>query len=572
MRMLRTIGPRRLDLVWLLVLFLMSSLWCVTAAGRLGATFDEPTYLSRGLQAWQTGTHYYLLQLGTMPLPVDVQTLPLYLAECWRGRPWDPVADFETMLFWARVANLPFWALLLVYGWRIGHSLAGPWGGRLAATVLACEPNLLAHATLASTDLALTACLLAFLFHFRAGRDSDSRFRRVVVPGIWYGVALLAKASALAFAPIGMLAIEAERWLREDAELPRRPILGRLRAFVNDFLQVGLIGFVLIFLYCGTDWIQEPSFVAWARGLPEGPARTAMVWFAENLRIFSNAGVAIARQIKHNIQGHGSYILGQTDRRAIWYYFPVLLTIKLTVPFLLALLVLAAARVRGLWSWATAAAAALAVFSLTCRVQIGIRLLLPCVALAGIGLAAALVHAVRAAEGLRRRRAWQLATSAGVTWVAAASLAAWPHGLSYINELWGGRRDGYRHVSESNYDWGQGVPELARWQRRHGVADLHVWYFGTDPTVKRLPAMTVTQFHGIPVRDGADVLQWVAGRHLAVSTTLLYGYRMNDSHRRAAEFLLTRPPAARTSTFFIYDFTREPGHAQRPEVGRPRSE
>jgi hypothetical protein len=296
-----------------------------------------------------------------------------------------------------------------------------------------------------------------------------------------------------------------------------------------------------------------------------------MVWFAEHLRIFSNAGVAITRQIKHNVQGHGAYIIGHSDHRAIWYYFPVLLTIKLTLPFLLATLALAAARVRGLWNWATAVAAALVVFSLTCRVQIGVRLLLPCVALAGIGLAAAVVHAAEAAGGLRRRRAWQLATSAGVTWMAAASVAVWPHGLSYVNELWGGRRDGYRHVSESNYDWGQGVPELARWQRRHGVADLHVWYFGTDPTLKRLP-MTVAQFHAIPIRDGADVIDWVAGRHLAVSTTLLYGYRLNEYHRRAAEFLLTRQPAARTSTFLIYDFTREPGHAQRPEVRSPRSE
>src|SRR5262249_17568014 len=181
-------------------------------------------------------------------------------------------------------------------------------------------------------------------------------------------------------------------------------------------------------------------------------------------------------------------------------------TIKLTIPFLLAPLALAAARVRELRSWTTAVAAALLVFSLTCRVQIGVRLILPCVALAGLGLAAATVHTVRATPHLRRRPAWQLATSAGVVWMAAASVAVWPHGLSYVNELWGGWRNGYRHVSESNYDWGQGVPELARWQRRRGVADLHVWYFGTDPLVKRLP-MTVAQFHAIPVRDGADAIE-----------------------------------------------------------------
>src|SRR5262245_23175187 len=198
------------DALWLVIAIGFSSTWCLTAAQRLGATFDEPIYLQRGLDGWRTGSHRGLLRLGTMPLPADLQTLPLYLIERERGRPWDLHEDFTEALTIARGMTLPFWWLLLVYGWRAGRMIAGSWGGNLAVAILACEPNLLAHASLATTDIALTACLLAFLVEYRLGRDATIR-RRVIVPGIWFGVALAAKASALVFGPLCILAIEIER-------------------------------------------------------------------------------------------------------------------------------------------------------------------------------------------------------------------------------------------------------------------------------------------------------------------------------------------------------------------------
>ena len=61
----------------------------------------------------------------------------------------------------------------------------------------------------------------------------------------------------------------------------------------------------------------------------------AQAFSAQNLTAtlvgdFSNAGDGIVQQVKHNIRGHGSYLLAQTDPRALWYYFPVVLTIKLS--------------------------------------------------------------------------------------------------------------------------------------------------------------------------------------------------------------------------------------------------
>src|SRR5262245_7159196 len=118
------------DWLWFLAWGLASSVWCVTAAGQLGATFDEPIYLQRGLERWRTGSHAGILHLGTMPLPVDLDTLPLYLWERWHGIVLDPTDQLEPLLPWARAGTLLFWWLLLAYGRLAGRELAGPWGGR----------------------------------------------------------------------------------------------------------------------------------------------------------------------------------------------------------------------------------------------------------------------------------------------------------------------------------------------------------------------------------------------------------------------------------------------------------
>ena len=560
-----TTGERVLDLAWFLAWGLASSLWCVSAAGQLSATFDEPFYVARGLEFWRTGSHSGLLRKGTMPLPVDLSTLPLYLWERWHGVQFDPVSDLDRMLPWARATTLCFWWLLLAYGWLAARRLAGPWAGRLAVAWLASEPNLLAHASLATTDIPVSACLLALVYHFRTGRGAGW-IRRVGLPTFWFAASVLSKASGLVLGPLCLLAVELERLARFGTINAATGTAGRwtwlrnwrdrLRPFWRDLVQVILCGLVLVFLYCGSDWRQEPSFVAWARGLPDGAAGRTMVWLAENLRVFPNAGYSLVRQIQHNVRGHGVYLLGQTHRRAFWYYFPLALTIKLSLPVLIMPLVLAAIRPKTLLNWANSAAAALLVFSLTYRVQIGIRFVLPLVVFAVVGLAAAVVQAIREYAPGWRRQILAAGASAGVLWTAVAAAAVWPHGLSYTNELWGGTKQGYRLLSDSNYDWGQGLKELARWKKEQGVPALDVWYYGTDPTLRVLPLREIP-LHGLPLKGPEDVMAVLRGRHVAVSTTLLYGTASVESHRIASDFLRTRQPVARTTTFFIYDFTEK---------------
>ncbi len=197
--------------------------------------------------------------------------------------------------------------------------------------------------------------------------------------------------------------------------------------------------------------------------------------------------------------------------------------------------------------------------------QIGVRLVLPLVALLAVGTAAAVVRAWQEGRRLAARQLLAAAAGIGLAWTAADAAAVWPHGLCYVNELWGGTATGYLRLSDSNYDWGQGLPELARWQGEHGIEPLDVWYFGTDPRLRTMPVREVP-FHVLP-DNATDPLAAVRGHYLAVSTTLLHGPEgPNELSRRVVAVLRACRPVGRTTTFWIYDF-RESVEPESPGAG-----
>ena len=555
-----TRATRWLTSLWFVAWAAWSSAWCLSASTHLGATFDEPTYVAAGLDRWRGGGIGGLMRLGTMPLPVDAVSLPVWIAERLRGHPARIATDGRGHVVWsedldavlpvARTVTLAFWWVLLWMGGRIGGQLAGPWGSRAAIAFLAVEPSLLAHATLATTDVAATACLLAFAASIASPGRSPT-----MVPGVWFGLALLSKASALVFAPLIAIAVWASQPGTRD-----------WRSFLRRGAAIGAIGLGLTVVYCGSDWRTDQSFVKWASTLPPGNVATLVTRVSEHLPIFSNAGEGLVQQVKHEIRGHGTYLLGRAYDRSVWFYFPVLLVIKTTAALLLALAALALTRRRALANWALSAAGLMIVCSLAFRVQTGIRMILPLLTLLIIGTAVALVRVTGELQSRARQRLMSVAVAGLLGWSLTASWRAWPDGLRFANELWGGSEHAYRWVSDSNYDWGQGLPDLRRWIASQRRDPIDVWYWGTDPAILSGPWRAV-DLRAVPLSAGDTAADIAHGRTLAVSATLLYGSvgaeeipvsRDEQPLQRAAAALRRRLRArrwiARTGTFFIYDF------------------
>ncbi|MGB8352763.1 MAG: hypothetical protein WCD79_02660, partial [Chthoniobacteraceae bacterium] len=499
-------------------------------------------------------------RLGTMPLAIDLQTLPLYIWERCHGTQINIDRDIGWILPWARAGNLVFWAILVIYVFRTARSLAGSWAGRIAAAFVVCEPGLLGHAALATTDISVTAMLVVFAFEFHAGRGKGW-LRRLAIPSVLYGIAILAKASALVFAPVCMIVIEFDRLWRSEtlsatpvADWRARFIFLRngLWEFRRDFFKVIGLGLLVTFIYCGSDWTTEPTFITWAQSLKPGALHDNMLWISEHLRIFTNAGEGLAQQIKHNMRGHYSYILGQEHKRAVWYYFPVAYTIKCSIVFLLLPLGIAMVRRRALWNWPVLIAFVLLVYSVTCRVQLGIRFMFPLIALAAAGYGAAIVIALRENNSAVKRAALTAFVVLGLLYNGIASARVWPEGICYTNELWGGTRNGYLYLSDSNYDWGQGLPELLQWRETHSIDVIDIWYFGLDPRAGVLPLRKMSTKKG----EFPSIEDQVRGKCVAVSTTLLYGAYASSPTvgEDTMAFFRAQKTMDRTTTYFIYDF------------------
>ncbi len=506
----------RTDIAWLLAVMGLSSALCLSAGRTLGATFDEPFYIEKGLEHWRTGSYRTLMRAGTMPLPVDLQTLPLHLWERERGTLFQPATDLGELLPVARAMTLPFWWLLLLNSFRLARRFGGPWAGRFAVAFTACEPNLLAHAALATTDIAVTAALLAFAESVLRGRDRPWR-GRVLVPALWYGAALLCKASAALFCPLILLVLA---W-------PIARTWGESKRRLLDLAQMFGIAAVAMFAYCGSDWQPQHSFVAWADSLPDSPGSAEVRFAAHNLKVFPNAGEGFVMQAKHNVRGHGCTTLGEWHPRAVWYYFPVVFSQKLTEPTLLLLAFALAFRTRRLANPMFIIALILFAFSLTCRVQIGIRLQFPCLAFLIIGLAVALPPlsvSERGPGGEVSSRRWNFAVM-GLSLLAALLVAgeSWPDGLRYCNRFWGGAEQAPEQLTDSNCDWGQGLPELRRWAEERGIERLPIWYYGADPDARGAP-FELIQVNHWPEPSIAGVREKVGKRRLlAVGLSLLNG-------------------------------------------------
>src|SRR5262249_51516051 len=148
--------------------------------------------------------------------------------------------------------------------------------------------------------------------------------------------------SALVFLPLCLLTVEIERHFRQATGW--RETLTSLwtgwRSLLGDGCQIGLLGLVILFVLVGSDFQAERTFVDWAHALPDSSFKGTAIWLAENVRVFTNAGEGLAQQIKHNLRGHGVFLLGEGYPRAVWYYFPVLASIKLPLAVLIGVLAL----------------------------------------------------------------------------------------------------------------------------------------------------------------------------------------------------------------------------------------
>jgi hypothetical protein len=137
------------------------------------------------------------------------------------------------------VGILPFFLLAVAFVWLLGRQLFGDTAALFATVLLAALPPILAHAGLATTDMACAASFLAALFTFSLWLKNPDVFRSCI---LWSSLALavLAKLSNLPFlsASIAVVFLMCVSGL-----IDKRRAMIRLRRWVTGFCTLMLVGF-----------------------------------------------------------------------------------------------------------------------------------------------------------------------------------------------------------------------------------------------------------------------------------------------------------------------------------------
>jgi hypothetical protein len=438
--------------------------------------------------------------------------------------------DLEQTTRRARLASL---ALLLALGVTVfawARSLYGPSGGLLALFLFSFSPTLLAHGSLATSDIH-AACFIT-LAAFTYARFLDRpRVGRLLASGLALGLALAAKFSALALLPsFALLGLVAGPWGEER-------LRGRLGRHGASLAAILLVAACVLFAAYGASSARVP--------LSGGEA--SLAGFADYLD-----GLARVRVLGE--RGWNSYLLGEYRLGGWWYYYPIALAVKTPIPALLAFVaafattpwIVGVERRREACVWIPALV--LLAAALASDLNIGVRHLLPVLPLLYV-VCGRLVTLELGPASVRR-----LLLTAGGAWYVLGTVSHHPHHLSYFNELAGGPERGHLVIADSNLDWGQSLRDLKHYLDAEGVEAVRLAYFGPTP-----PGRYGIRYQPLPSFDRHpedSVHRGSFGERelLVVSAYDLLG--IDPSMRRTYAWLRERDPIARPGySFFVYDVT-----------------
>ena len=415
---LRRLDPSRV----LAGVLTLAVLLAASAAWHWSPTYDESNHLEMGrriVDQWDFS------RFDNSKMPISALN---YLGHkmAWGGP--------DEALFGARLVQL---------GWLIGtaivtflwtRQLLGPWPAVGAASLVALDPNLMAHASVATTDAPCTFFVLLSTWLFWHALKDPSRKRWLMAGGV-LGLAQAAKFTSVFLVPIlGLIALgfllstrngkpfRGLGWYAAAALLA----LNGAYAFQGSFTPAKNIQWQSeTFQPLASTPIPLPVPRAWAEGVD---------WVKAD-----------------DDRGHGNvYVDGQMTPKGQKDYYLRALSRKFPLPLLILPLI-------GLWGMRGRGREALPLvipplflltwFSVAFNFQLGIRYVLPVVPFLAIWAA----HASPRLLG------------AGIAWTFVSGLSWWPWGLSYMNETVLDRSEAWRHLADSNLDWGQGQGAAEDW-------------------------------------------------------------------------------------------------------------
>lgn len=511
------------------------------------ATYDETVHLSSGYSYLSTGRYVMNIMdhppfsemLSALPLlalapktftahPYFANFMPYHYGDLFLYQNTVPPAR---LLNTARVFTFLVWtALFAGFIWLFASRLRSPAAAALSLAVFASMPVFISNNSLISTDAAASvfyfgAFALGWLFtsvkpvtkEGKRGQKSGAAetgrlWHWAALAGAVSGLALVSKFSMFIVPPM-----MAAFWIADNLFWPRM-----------KFSK--LLGYLL--LYCAACLLV-----------------VALV-YKFDLGLYWDGLSATLRRLD---TGRSSFVMGRYTLQGVWWYFPAALAVKTPLLALLgalagAWLILKDFRKDHLWLLLPPAIFFAA--SLTAKVQIGYRHIMPLMpfiaVLAGLALARLLEV---------KRGAWLAAALLGLN--AVSILRAHPHYLAYFNEPAGGPANGYKLFVDSNLDWGQDIAGVAGYLKSVGNPPAVLSYFGVARPesygIKYIPFGIVSNVELKGTGEQACGLKDVI---LAVSATNLQGTYYPD--KGTFSWLKKRKPVFTAGySIFVYNLSAD---------------
>ncbi|MDQ3439655.1 MAG: hypothetical protein M3478_04835 [Planctomycetota bacterium] len=508
-------------------------------------------------------------------------------------------------------------AMMLVIGVALGgliawwaHAAWGPIAAVVAAAAFALDPNVLAHAPLVKNDVAVgLLATAASMVVWRLGQEVT--IIRAAALCLLCAAGVTTKFSALLIGPIVAALLLARALMNEPWHVRGRVVNVRGRRVLTAAslcVTAAITSYIALWAVYGFRFGPSPDpfaqldlqpiyeFVAYKdlRAANDGAVPTAeqiservrsgqfgvavdFIRLAEAKRWLPQPWLAGLLYTRATSSGDDAFLLGQYRFTGWWYYLFVAVAVKTPLAILVATIgaIVVVIRKGGIERAAASPARFDArwlalcltlpplVFALsivTSNLNLGVRYALPLYPFLYIGLGGA------AAWTWTRWRPGRIVIVLLGLGLAVETFAAFPNYLPFFNAAAGGSRGGLRILGDSNLDWGQDLPALAKWQREHAPGKpLYLAYFGTAD-----PAFYGIRYINLPggYRFGPPPRWPDAPGVIAISASVLQGPRLPPRLRELYGRIARHEPIAVLGGGTIYVYAFEEGAALGGVPGR----
>lgn len=317
---------------------LVATLLIFWSYARTSQTWDESAHIGSGMEWLAKGA--YKLDPIDPPLPrVSTAVGPYLLGIRTFGNvdPWQEGnlilaaqgnARLHRVLTAARLGILPYFLIAAFLTWRITRRWLGPWPAAIATFLFSTCPPVLAHASLATTDVAFVATFLFAIDSLWLALENPRPWRYALA-GLGFGLACISKLSALPYLLLcGFVFLIYIVWTKR--------VFPRIAGWLIFLVLASFTIWAGYHFSLGPIATHDPQSQQSVQRVAHifGPARGAAAAFFDHFPAYQYPqGLRTASRMKqHPPIG---YLFGKVYHGGRWYFFLLMLLLKTPIPFML---------------------------------------------------------------------------------------------------------------------------------------------------------------------------------------------------------------------------------------------